>query len=59
MDQDMEQSKVWIDCIGVDNLWHVCEIDKDVCKCGTKVKSKKDKDIKNSKIMYSCYECTF
>ena len=51
--------KQFIRCIGIDEKWHVCEVDKDVCKCGVKVKTKKDKDIENSKFRYSCYECTF
>jgi len=46
-----------IECIGVDERLHVCEPDKDVCKCGVKVKSKKifSKDYER----FSCYECTY
>lgn len=47
----------YIDCIGVDEKIHVCEPDKDVCKCGVKIKTKKIH--KNDYLRYSCYECTY
>lgn len=48
----------YVECIGVDDLIHVCEPHKDVCKCGIKVKRKKL--LKNDFVLlYSCYECTY
>lgn len=57
----MEESQktIYIDCIGVDNKRHICEPHSDYCFCGIKVKTKKDSDVRNSKILYSCYECTY
>lgn len=53
------QGDVYIRCIGVDDKWHVCKPDSNICLCGVLVKTKKDKDVENSKMRYSCYECTF
>ena len=48
----------YINCIGIDNKIHVCEPDKDVCKCGVKVKRKKI--LKNDYLLYFwCYECGY
>ena len=48
----------YINCIGIDNKIHVCEPDKDVCKCGVKVKRKKI--LKNDYQLYFwCYECSY
>ena len=48
---------VFIDCIGADEKKHLCEPDKDICKCGVRVKTKKigSQDYKR----LSCYECSF
>ena len=44
-------------CIGIDDLQHVCEPDKDVCKCGVKVKRKEM--LRDDWQRLSCYECTY
>ena len=59
MGLDTEKLNIWIDCFGVDDKRHVCKVDSDTCKCGVKVRTKKDCDVKNSKFRYSCYECTY
>ena len=46
-----------IDCVGVDNLQHVCLPWENVCRCGIKVKRKKL--LKNDYRLLSCYECTY
>ena len=53
------QKTIYIDCMGVDNKRHICEPHSDHCFCGVKVKTKKDFDVRNSKILYSCYVCTY
>ena len=51
----------YIRCLGVDNKWHICRPESDTCKCGVKVKTKKEKEIKalKNKEIYFCYECTY
>jgi hypothetical protein len=50
--------KAYIPCLGVDGKWHLCEPHLDVCKCGVKVRSKKDnKELFNKHC--ACYECTY
>ena len=52
-----KELKNYIQCIGIDNKLHICEPDKDICKCGVKVKNKKL--LKNDYLKYSCYEYTY
>jgi hypothetical protein len=44
-------------CIGIDGLQHVCKPDKDVCKCGVKIKRKKM--LRDDWQRSCCYECTY
>ena len=35
----METPEIWIRCIGVDENFHICHPDSEICKCGIKVKT--------------------
>lgn len=51
------EAVVSIDCAGVDNKQHMCEPHKSTCLCGVAVKRKKL--LKNDRLLFSCYECTY
>mgnify|MGYP003586778652 CR=1 FL=1 len=55
----METPEIWIRCIGVDENFHICHPDSEICKCGIKVKTKKDREVEAIWNRYSCYECTY
>ena len=56
--KEAQTEKVYIPCLGVDGKWHLCEPHSNTCKCGVKVKSKKDdKELFNNH--YACYKCTY
>jgi hypothetical protein len=52
------EDKRLIDCVGVDNLRHVCLPWADQCLCGQKIKHNK-RFLKNDYHRYACYECTY
>jgi len=54
---DYSDIEMYIDCIGIDELHHVCLPESDVCKCGVKVKRKKM--LRDDWKKYCCYECTY
>ncbi len=53
---DLEDER-YINCIGIDNLRHVCLPESDICKCGVKVKRKKM--LRDDWQRYCCYECCY
>jgi len=56
--KEAQTEKIYVPCLGIDGKWHLCEPHLDVCKCGVKVKSKKDnKELFNKHC--ACYECTY
>jgi hypothetical protein len=54
---DNPEADQYIDCIGVDELHHMCKPDAKETYCGIKIKTKKPG--KNDSNRYGCYECTF
>jgi hypothetical protein len=52
----MNNKKIFIRCVGIDDKIHVCEPSQSKTKCGIKVKNKK---MNEDKFRYSCYECTY
>lgn len=48
---------IFVRCIGIDDKIHECEPDKNICRCGIKVKSKKLQTF--DYLRSSCYECTY
>ena len=54
---EFEDIEMYIDCIGVDELHHVCLPESDVCKCGVKVKRKKM--LRDDWQKFCCYQCTY
>jgi len=51
------ESDGYVNCIGTDGKIHVCEPQKQVTKCGMKIKSKNLGKTDYDRL--SCYSCTY
>lgn len=50
-------NSIYIGCVGIDNLYHVCKPESKLTQCGIAVKRKKL--LRDDHCLYGCYECTY